>query len=69
VAKWHDYPNKNSLINDENNLVPIFWGDHDLVITEISIQKRINLMLPTSANTFLINGKGYGSFLVATLNY
>jgi hypothetical protein len=43
-AKWHDYPNKSSLIDDESSLVPIFWGDHDLVITKKSLQKQTDLM-------------------------
>jgi hypothetical protein len=38
-AKWHDHPNESSIINDECNLVLVFKGDHDSVITEKSIQK------------------------------
>jgi hypothetical protein len=34
--EWHDHPNKGSLIGDECNLVPIFKGDHDLMIIENS---------------------------------
>jgi hypothetical protein len=35
--KWHDYPNENFLINDESNLIVIFWGNHDLVVIGKSI--------------------------------
>jgi hypothetical protein len=43
-SKWHDYPNKSYLINDEYIFVHVFKGDHDLMITEKSIQKQIDLM-------------------------
>jgi len=37
--KWHDHLNESSPIADERNLIPIFKGNHDLVIFGKSIQK------------------------------
>jgi len=68
-AKWHDYPNKNSPIDDEYNLVPTFQNVHDLVITKKSIQKQIEFSPTALSNTSSIKGKGYGSFLVVALNH
>jgi len=68
-AKWHDYPNKNSPIDDEYSLVPILQNVHDLLINKKSMQKQIEFNLATLSNTSSIKGKRYGSFLVVALSH
>jgi len=68
--KWHDHPNEGSPIGDECNLVLIFKGDHDLVIIKKFIQEQNRShALPLRLTPFSVKGKGYGSFLVATLSF
>jgi hypothetical protein len=54
--EWHDHPNESSSISDECNFVPIFKGDHDLVIIEKSIKKQINIMTRHFVQHFFSKG-------------
>jgi hypothetical protein len=43
-TKWHDYPDKSSAIGNENYFISMLKGNHYLIITQKTIQKRINFM-------------------------